>query len=322
MSSEDERTIRRYLLQELAEEHRQRVEERMMTDDAFFDEVTFAEDELVEEYTRGALKGVERQEFEQSFLTTPEGRHEVNFNKAFRRIPKAASVVAGPSSPQPRLFASFIVSIWRSQRAGAALALGLLTILAGLSAWVVISESRRRSEIDRLHAEVQRVEKELADQRNQSSQLQRDFQESQERNSDLERQLADLKNQRDRMGQSEPMATGILSVLVSPGLTRESSAREIVTITPDKHTVEFKLRVPEPRLAECKVEVMRKSGEKIADFPIVKVRSVRSERQVVLRLPAERFAPGDYDIKLLPTTQQKTEGNKPIASYHVTVVTK
>jgi hypothetical protein len=88
MSSEDERTIRRYLLQELAEDERRSVEEKMMADDAFFEEITFAEDELVSEYTRCALKGVERQRFEQSFLTTPQGRRDVNFNEAFRtRIP-------------------------------------------------------------------------------------------------------------------------------------------------------------------------------------------------------------------------------------------
>lgn len=320
MSSEDERTIRRYLLQELAEEDRQRVEEKMMTDDAFLEEITFAEDELVDEYTRGALKGVERQKFEQSFLTTPQGRHDVNFNKACRdHIPKAARAVAAQSAPQPRSFASPVVSFWRSQRAGAAFALGVMMILVALSAWLVVTERQRRSEIDRLQVEVQRVEKELADQRNQASQLQRDFQESRERNSDLERQLADLKNDRDRIGQSEPMATGILSLILSPGQTRMGSIRQTVTITPDKHTVEFKLRVPSPDYAGYKADLIGKSGE-LTSYNRLEVRRVRSETQVLLRLPAAKLAPGDHEIKLLGITAQgKTE---PIDSYYLTVAKK
>ena len=319
MSSKDETTIRRYFLQELADDERQRVEEQMMTDDAFFEEITFAEDELVQEYTRGELKGVERQKFEQSFLATPEGRQQVNFNKAFRaRILKAAPAVATQSSPQHRSFASTIVSFWRSQRPVAVFALGMTMVPVVFSAWLITTERGRRSEIDRLQAEVQRVEKELADQRNQASQLQRDFQEARERNSDLERQLADLKNARDRIGQPEPTATGILSLLLSPGRIR-GSARETVTLTPDKHTIEFKLRVPSNDYAGYRAELVGKSGESISHDRL-EVRRVRSETQAVFRLPAAKLAPGDHEIKLLGINSQgKAE---PIESYYFTVVMK
>jgi len=319
MSSEDERTIRRYLLQDLAEDERRSVEEKMMADNAFFEEITFAEDELVSEYISGALKGVERQRFEQSFLTTPQGRLDVNFNEAFRtHIPKVAGAVVAQMASRSRPFASPVVSFWRFQRARAALALGVMIILVALSAWLFVAERHRQSEIDRLQAGVQRVEKELADQRNHQSQLQRDFQESQERNSDLERQLADLRNARDRIGQSEPVGIGILSLILSPGRTR-GSARQTLTITPGKNTVEIRLKVAFPDYIGYRAEVVGKSGVSISHQRL-KVRRVRSETQVILRLPAAKLAPGDYEITLLGITAQgKTE---PIAPYNFTVAAK
>jgi hypothetical protein len=316
MSSEDQKTIRQYLLQELEEEEQKRVEEKMMTDDAFFEEITFAEDELVEEYTRGALGGVERKKFEHAFLTTPEGRLDVTFNKAFgAHILKAQAAVADVA-PKPRPVPRPKVSFWRSQPAGAAFALAVIIILAALSAWLVVAERQRRSEIDRLQAEVQRVEKELADHRNQASQLQQDIREARERNSDLERQLASLKDARDHINQSESLIKGILSVVLSPGRIR-GSGTEPLRIPPDKHTVEFRLRVPSPDYVRYSADIVRQGAESLGHSAL-KVRRVGSETQAILRLPAAKVTPGAYEIKLLGTTAQgKTET---INSYYFNVV--
>jgi len=89
MEEEDD-LIRRYLLRELPKGEQKRVEERLMTDDAFFERLKVAEDELVDEYLGGGLSENERQRFELSFLTTPEGRRQVRFNTALRKYVSAA----------------------------------------------------------------------------------------------------------------------------------------------------------------------------------------------------------------------------------------
>ena len=78
----DESLIRRYLLGRLAEDELQQLEERMMVDNEFYDQVLLAEDEMVEDYVNGDLPESERADFKASFLATPEGRQQVAYTKA------------------------------------------------------------------------------------------------------------------------------------------------------------------------------------------------------------------------------------------------
>jgi hypothetical protein len=316
MTSEDDRTIRRYLLQELAEEERKRVEERMMTDDAFFEEVSFAEDELVDEYTRGSLKGIESQKFEQCFLTTPQDLEQINFNKAFRAHVSKATPHYKEAADSPHLtsLTALIATFWRSQRAAAAVALGIVMMLVAVSALLFVTERRRRSEIDRLQAEMQRVEKELADQRNEASQLQRDVQDAQEKNSELERQLADLKTALDRNAGAGLGA--MYSVILFPGTTRSSDRRQL-RIPPDKKTVEFVLRVPSDDYPRYRAEIIGKGGKSISRS-VPEIVRTGSEPRATLRLPAAKLPPGDYEVKLVGVTAAGETQN--VELYYFTVV--
>jgi CHAT domain-containing protein/cytochrome c-type biogenesis protein CcmH/NrfG len=69
--------IRKYLLRELSDEECQKVEQQMMTDTDFYNQILLAEDELVEEYVAGELSAKDTERFKASFLCTPEGRQQV-----------------------------------------------------------------------------------------------------------------------------------------------------------------------------------------------------------------------------------------------------
>jgi hypothetical protein len=60
----------RYLLGDLPEEERARVEEEYFADDAAFENLVAVRDELTDLYARGELKGRERERFERHFLST------------------------------------------------------------------------------------------------------------------------------------------------------------------------------------------------------------------------------------------------------------
>lgn len=83
--NQDEGLIRRYLLGQLAEDELQRLEERLMADNEFFNAVLLGEDEMVEEYVQGDLSASDRAGFEASFLSTPEGRQQVAYAKALSK---------------------------------------------------------------------------------------------------------------------------------------------------------------------------------------------------------------------------------------------
>ncbi len=94
---EDKGSIRAYLLGELAKAAQQAFEQRMMTDDDFYNQVLLAEDELVEEYVLGRLTGKEKESFEIGFLSTPEGREQLSLTSDLIRY--ASERPAGKQQP-------------------------------------------------------------------------------------------------------------------------------------------------------------------------------------------------------------------------------
>src|SRR5258707_1321711 len=86
--------IRRYLLGQLSEDELQRLEEKMMADNEFFNTVLVTEDEVIEEYVQGELPEIDRVRFEASFLSTDEGRQKVAYATALTEYVKDVSPAA------------------------------------------------------------------------------------------------------------------------------------------------------------------------------------------------------------------------------------
>jgi CHAT domain-containing protein/Tfp pilus assembly protein PilF len=80
-SLEQKRLIRRYLLGEMTEEEKQRIELRYLQDEAAFLQVELAEESLIEEYVTGRLPEAEKLPFENYFLRAPERQLEVLLTK-------------------------------------------------------------------------------------------------------------------------------------------------------------------------------------------------------------------------------------------------
>lgn len=82
----DRTEIKQYLLGEATQESRLReIEERLLTDESFYEEVLASEDELIDEYLDGSLTSREREEFEAHFLCTAERRRKLKFARSLRR---------------------------------------------------------------------------------------------------------------------------------------------------------------------------------------------------------------------------------------------
>lgn len=69
--------IRKYLLGSLKGEEREQLEERVLFDPEFKNQVLLVEENLIEEYAAGELEGEERQGFQRMFYPNPQRRLEV-----------------------------------------------------------------------------------------------------------------------------------------------------------------------------------------------------------------------------------------------------
>ncbi|HEX7316924.1 MAG TPA: hypothetical protein VF297_23685 [Pyrinomonadaceae bacterium] len=98
-SGREQNLIRRYLLGDLDEKRRERLEEKVLTDFKFRKRVLLVEDELFDDYVVGALPDDERRKFAERLLATPE---QVKKLEAVRAFNVYASGVAGELPPLPR----------------------------------------------------------------------------------------------------------------------------------------------------------------------------------------------------------------------------
>jgi CHAT domain-containing protein len=130
--NQDDDLIRRYLLARLAEDELQRLEEKMIADNDFFNRVLLAEDEMVEEYVHDELSANDRAEFEASFLSTPEGRQQVTYAKALSKYVKEAS----PVTEEPRRESEVKPAWWRRPALVPYLAAAVAAIVIGVAAGI------------------------------------------------------------------------------------------------------------------------------------------------------------------------------------------
>src|SRR5688572_21702781 len=79
----DEEVLRKdYLLGKLNDQMRDQVEERLLDDDDFVEQLSATEDNLIDDYVFGALSESERKSFEESFVINDERREKLRFAQA------------------------------------------------------------------------------------------------------------------------------------------------------------------------------------------------------------------------------------------------
>lgn len=85
LNTQQHQSIREYQLGQAAPEDSAHIEERLMTDDDFYQELLIVEDELVDQYLAGQLTASEKGSFETHFLATPERREKLRFARNLKK---------------------------------------------------------------------------------------------------------------------------------------------------------------------------------------------------------------------------------------------
>ena len=91
-------SMKRYLLGEASPRERADLENEYLSDASLFEELTEAENDLIDSYVRGKLADHERQEFERQYLSSPHGRARVNFASAIAEISREPRQSISPRS--------------------------------------------------------------------------------------------------------------------------------------------------------------------------------------------------------------------------------
>lgn len=150
--SEKHEEIRQYLLGSLSEAFQQRIEERLLTEGGFLEELEMCEAELIDDYVNDELDADNRAKFEQHFLCTPDRLQKLKFAMALGRYtsqpavspqtePLYKRVAAASSDPgwSERLSALWNVHAWAFR---AAMTLAVIVIIA-VVVWVSLPRAPR-----------------------------------------------------------------------------------------------------------------------------------------------------------------------------------
>ncbi len=162
-ASADQEIIR-YLLGEMTSAEQSAFEARYFRDDELFAQVTLMREELADRYVRRQLSEAEKERYETHLLTTPAHHEEIAFAESLRQV------LSESAAPKPqRFFLTRPVMVPRWSLAAAAVL--LVSLLGGLS-WLWRGQQRLRAETMALRA---------------------DQTQAQDRERDLQQQLAALQ---------------------------------------------------------------------------------------------------------------------------------
>jgi len=124
--------IKDYLLGRAPEIVQADVEQRLLADDQFFEELTICEDELVDQYLLGRLTEAEKMRFESYFLIAPERRERLRFGNLLNKYLESQDRFA----PIPVRRKSKVGLFWPLRRPVMAYSLIACLVLALAAGWV------------------------------------------------------------------------------------------------------------------------------------------------------------------------------------------
>lgn len=279
-----------YLLGTLPEDERLRIEQSFFMADDAFEELLAVEDELFTEYARNTLAPKERAAFEARFLATPEGRRKLAFAAALmealeRHVPDRASRPAGwfawPVARRPWLQAGLAAAV---------------LVLAATSAWLARDLARARSAAATVQA---RQEAAVGGERSVRADLERE----KAQRAQLERELA-----ASRTATVPPL---MVSVLLSPGLTRGSGDAGRITLASDTDVLRVQLEAARLAPGSYRATLRTAEGDVIWSG---RVSRGPATDPIDIDLPARLLSTHDYEMALTQASPV------PAASYVLSVV--
>jgi hypothetical protein len=96
-----EEVIVRYLLAQMNQEERSRMEERLVHEPSFFDVVASVEDDLIMQFVRGHLDSRKLSRFNEVYMTSPSKRARVESARAWRQAVRDAAGAGGSRALNP-----------------------------------------------------------------------------------------------------------------------------------------------------------------------------------------------------------------------------
>jgi hypothetical protein len=319
--------LTRFLLGESTERERAEVEDRLLSDEGFYERTIAAEDDLMDAYVRGELPASERERFEKAFLSTAPRRERVEFARGLAesatRLHEAGSV--GPRSALAPVGSShrkgFLAALFPSRPAlSYALAAAAITVVA-VGVWLAVD--RMRAGVEPQQARTEDVAPHKPEQRPlQDDRSSVPPQPKKEADGSLTQEPGNVIPEAARTPEREskrkpPTRPVFATITLAPGSLRDGSAAGSLVIPRGATQVRLRLQLDGDDYQTYHAVVSTPEGRRIW------AGSARKERQknahsVVITPPAASLQRGDYVVELSGAVAGSR--SEPAAAYSFRVI--
>jgi hypothetical protein len=274
----DQLLIRQYLLGELNEDQREQLEQRVITDRDYKEEVQITEEELLEDFLGGALPSHERELFLKRYTASPDQLRKVQIAKALNKYSAIHPTAPGSGPSETTWIKSLLKFFYKRDRFSqfALASVPLLLIAAGCF-FIYWSISRD-------------------DTTNYAALMQLNGPESEV---------------------MQPDDAAVVSVTLSSLLLRGSGEIKTVTITKQTQTVQFRLADPSGGTNVFLAVLKDSDGAEAFTLEDLRSRRLGQLSVLVLQIPAKMLQPQEYQLEISEKKPDGTYANPATYSFQV-----
>lgn len=305
-------SIVRYLLADLPEDEQARLEDRAFSDREYLQNIEDAENDLIDDYVRGALSDAQRRQFESRFLASAERQKKVEFARALARVVPATEAATQPEAvpwwePLTTFLRGLNPALQFSMAAAALLfvfgAAWLFTVTRGLRTQVAQLQAERQTR----QQQEETLRQQAAGERARSAELTRQLERERAHSQELARRL-----ERDRARGSATGASFFASLFLPPGIgrgdERPATERPKLAVPPAARTARLRVGLErEDDFKSYRVEISAQ-GRPVWAQDRLRPQPSRAGPIINLSIPVEALNAGQYELTLKGVTDsQQTE---------------
>ena len=271
--------IRRYLLGTAPQEERSALENRYLSDSSLFEEMTEAENDLIDAYVRGKLSITDRQEFERSYLSSERGQTKVQFASALSLVAREEQTAL----PLETLgfFEKFSLSFrQRGLSLRGAVSFGVIAIALAVG-WVQFSHYRA------MQARLPKTSSKPAEQNLPPA---------------TEPAPSTQNAPAETLAQNSAPRLQEFTVELTPGLVRSSGDESKSFPRPQAPWVRLRLTLEDDGRGPFSVSVETVEGRLVQRIDGLAGRSLSGKRVVDVRISSRLISSGDYIVRLSEKT--------------------
>lgn len=309
--TQQEELMVRYLLGELPEEEQNRIEERFLNDNQYFEQLLAVEDALIDDYVCGELSERETDLLDKALSSSPHQLKELAFTK---NLVSDLSATGRDVSEQPATSRAehnrfgTLQALPRKrffEKRSLIPAMSLMAALAVLTVIVLIWNLSLRSEIRQVTAERQAFEKKEQELQHRIEEQDRDREEMLKRLEDERQRRKQAEQDMIALQQSTADRSSIDTAsiaLSTDSILRGDGEWPTVFIRPGTRLVRIQLELEEGDNKKSLGVVIRAiNGSQIWSKDAVRASPANSDK-LILSIPASNFERGDYRLTLKEKT--------------------